>query len=801
MRLKNYLSKRDLKVSKEPKSKIFKKKSGKLEFVIQKHAATRLHYDFRLEVEGVLKSWAIPKGPSLNPEDKRLAIMVEDHPFAYKDFEGIIPEGYGAGSVIIWDKGVYSVAGKGAKESEKLILEGLKKGELRFFLEGEKLKGEFALVKLKKESNEWLLIKMKDAFISKEGVTEKNLSVVSGKSLEELGGSKKTLHHLKPMLATLIDEPFDDAEWIFEIKMDGYRALAELNKGKVELYSRNLKAFNKDFPLIVQDLQNLKLNAILDGEIAAVDKKGVPHFQLLQKRKSGTQGNIYYYVFDILSLNGKDLRDLPLAQRKTLLKALIPEDSQIRYLDHVEGKGIAFLQSAEKNACEGIIGKKKQSPYQAGVRSRQWVKIKAYKRQEAVICGFTEPKGGRQNFGALILGVYKNGTLQFAGHVGGGFTEKKLQEIKQKLLPLVQKKCPFKTTPKVGKGVTWVKPKYLCEVRFSEWTEEGSMRQPIFMGLRTDKPAREAKQEKPLPTPKLLEKTSDKEYTFFTHLDKLYWPKEKITKGAVLGYYATIAPLLLPYLKERPQSLKRFPEGINGESFFQKNIESPPSWLTTLPFKHHDKTINYLLIQDVKSLLYAVNLGCIEIHSWLSRYQTFNYPEYLVFDLDPEDISFESVVEVALALHEVLDAIEVPNYCKTSGATGLHLCVPLKGKYSYEQAKQFCLIIASYVQQQLPSIVSLIRNPKKRQKKVYIDCMQNNLAQTIVAPYSLRAKQEAPVSTPLEWKEVKRGLDPNDFTFFTILDRIKKKGDIFKPLLQKGINMKKALTNFEKLLS
>jgi bifunctional non-homologous end joining protein LigD len=810
-KLKIYSSKRELKRSKEPHAKVFKRKSGQLEFVVQKHAARRLHYDFRLELDGVLKSWAVPKGPSLDPKDKRLAIMVEDHPYDYKSFEGVIPEGYGAGTVLVWDKGIYSIPGKERKEIEASMREGLKKGEIHFFLEGEKLRGQFALVRLQQKENEWLLIKVHDSFASKNDIRDKERSVLSERTLEEIGGpktsgaslqkapKKEKPHFLKPMLATLVDHPFDHDEWLFELKVDGFRALAELNGNQVNLYSRNKKSFNERFNLIASELSKLKLQAILDGEIAAVDQKGIPRFQMLQNQLGGSEKDIYYFIFDILYLKGKDLRGLPLVERKSILKATLKNSPYLLYLEHIDSQGKDFLKAAKEAGFEGIIGKKKQSTYRSGERTSTWVKIKASLRQEVVICGFTAPKKSRKNFGALIVGLYKKGKLCFVGHVGGGFTEKKLEEVRTLLQPDIQKQCPFEKIPPANTRATWVKPKHLCEVRFSEFTDEGIMRHPVFMGLREDKSPHEVVEEKAVETKKIIQTPENQDYPFLTHVEKLYWPKEKISKGAVLGYYAAIADILLPYLKDRPQSLKRFPNGIQGESFFQKNLVNAPDWVSTIPIEHSGKTVNYLLIQDKKSLLYAVNLGCIELHPWFSRYQALDHPDFLVFDLDPEAISFDYVVETALVLHEILDEIGVPNLCKTTGATGLHICVPLQASYTYEQAKQFSVIVANIVHGLIPDFTSIERSPKKRQKKVYIDCFQNNQAQTIVAPYSLRARPGAPVAAPLVWSEVKKGLDPMNINFFNILDRIKKKGDLFKAVLQEGFDMKSALKKIEKM--
>lgn len=809
--LKKYTSKRVLKKSQEPPAKIYKHKNGDLRFVIQKHAARRLHYDLRLEVGGVLKSWAVPKGPSLDPSVKRLAIMVEDHPYEYRNFEGIISSGYGAGSVMIWDQGTYSVDGKSSQTSENLIQEGLKQGAIHFTLNGDKLHGRFSLVKLKKEGEEWLLIKSKDEFATQVEITHKDRSAVSHKTLEEISGKatpdilkkgtkKKKPSLIKPMLTTLIDQPFDSPDWLFEIKWDGFRAITELDGQTVKIYSRNLQRFNERFPTILQHLKALDLDAIFDGEIVILDKKGISHFQMLQNNVG--EENTYFYVFDILYLNGRDLRSLPLIERKSILKSVLKIDSRIRFLDYIEERGKKFFQLCKKQGLEGIIGKMKNSVYETGQRAKSWVKIKAELRQEVVICGFTEPRKSRKNFGALIIGVYKEGILHFAGHVGGGFTEKKLKEIKRLLLPLITKKCPFKSLPQTNTQVTWVKPKYLCEVKFKEWTDAGIMRMPIFLGLRADKPAKSVMKEKLQPVKKIIKATKSKNsdsYDFITNREKLFWENEKISKGDLLNYYESIAPYILPYLKDRPESLRRYPNGSAKPSFFQKNVKTHPDWLETISIEHHDKAVNYMLIQDVKSLLFAVNLGCIEIHPWFSRIQSLENPDFLMFDLDPVEISFDAVVETALAIYTTLATIKVPSYCKTSGSRGMHIGVPLNARYSYEQAKQFAELIAIHIHQQLPKITSLERSPKNRQNRVYIDCYQNNFGQTLAAPYSVRAKPGATVSTPLEWHEVKKGLDPMDFTIFNTAQRLKKKGDILKPILQEGIDLGKTLKHIQKL--
>ncbi|MFO7444977.1 MAG: non-homologous end-joining DNA ligase, partial [Ignavibacteriaceae bacterium] len=503
MGLAKYKQKRNFKKTSEP-SGTKKTSKNALKFVVQKHNATRLHYDFRLELDGVLKSWAVPKGPSLNPEDKRLAMMVEDHPYDYRTFEGIIPDGnYGAGEVIIWDEGTYhSLDTDDKKESEKFLRNGLDKGDLKFVLHGKKLNGAYALVKMKgRGENSWLLIKKKDEFATEEDVTQLDESVVSGKTLSDLklqdghnkkkksekakttppgkfsgkdlpGVKSKMPASVKPMLATLVKEPFDDPDWLFEIKWDGYRAVAEINDGKVNLHSRKNLSFNTKFSPVAEALKKIDNKVILDGEVVVLNDKGKSEFQLLQNYQRTGAGNLVYFVFDILYLDGHNLKDLPLIERKNILKEFLPESDIIKYSDHIISDGIAFFEAAGQNALEGIIAKRQSSPYQVNKRSKDWLKMKTQLRQEAVIAGFTKPRGSRKAFGALVLGTFEDNELKYIGHTGGGFNDTSLKEIKQKLDPLVTKTSPFKKKPKTNTPVTWVEPKLVCEVVFSEWTED-----------------------------------------------------------------------------------------------------------------------------------------------------------------------------------------------------------------------------------------------------------------------------------------------------------------------------------------
>ncbi|MDB4939913.1 MAG: ATP-dependent ligase LigD phosphoesterase module / ATP-dependent ligase LigD polymerase [Candidatus Doudnabacteria bacterium] len=795
--LEKYNKKRKFNTTPEPKGKKLPAgKSKPLSFVVQEHHASHLHYDFRLELEGVLLSWAVPKGPSMNPGDKRLAMMVEDHPISYGGFEGDIPKGnYGAGHVSIWDKGFYSsVQTAERKQSEKLIKAGLHKGHITFVIFGEKLKGEFALIKIKAQKsakeNAWLLVKADDQFAVNNSSATKTPKVAASVKVP-------MPQSVQPMLAKLTDQPFDDNDWIYENKWDGYRAIAEIQDKKVRLYSRNDNTFNAQFSPVVKELEKLKVNAILDGEVVALDSSGKPSFQLLQDYQI-KKSTLVYYVFDLLYLDGKDLRELPLIKRKALLKNLVPKSKVLKFSEHTIGEGKKLFVLAKKAQLEGIIAKKADSPYRSGKRSAEWLKIKTHMRQEAIICGYTAPRGGRKGFGALILGLHQKNNLRYIGHTGGGFDDKAIKALKAKMDLLKISKSPFKVPPKTNAPATWVKPELVCEVVFQEWTDQGTMRQPIFLGLRKDKNQESVIKEQIEPIKKVSPK--NERPSEFTHLDKIFWPKEKYTKGDLINYYRKISPYILPYLKDRPESMNRHPNGIDGQSFFQKDVgHSLPNWIETVEVfsESNQKNINYLVCQDQKTLLYMANLGCIEINPWSSRLKNLENPDYAVIDLDPGDISFDKVIEAAQTIHKVLEKAGAASYCKTSGATGLHIFIPLAAKYNYDQTKQFAEIVATIVQKKLPKTTSLVRSPSKRKKQIYLDFLQNRKGQTLAAAYSVRPRPGAPVSTPLEWKEVKKGLDPKNFNVKNIFARLAKKGDLWKPVLGKGIDLKKVLKNLD----
>ena len=529
MGLKEYEAKRQFPQTPEPQP-VLGPQGNRLIFVVQKHAARRLHYDLRLELAGVLKSWAVPKGPSLNPALKRLAVMVEDHPLDYRDFEGVIPEGnYGAGSVIVWDRGFYQhPAARDREENEQLLLDGLSRGNLKFVLAGEKLRGEFALVRTKKDEKSWLLLKKEDSYATKGDLPGDNSSVVSHQTLEEIAAAnpkvlsrqknldqirrqealesadlqdapvKPMPHGVKPMLATLVRQPFDHPEWLFEVKWDGYRALAEIQDGEVALYTRNLISLNKKFSPITGSLRKLGFAAVLDGEIVVVDVQGRPHFQMLQNYQKSGGGHLLYYVFDLLFFAGHDLTNLPLLRRKELLQKILPADQYLKFSDHVREEGVLFFQVVAAKGLEGIVAKHSQSAYLMGGRSRQWLKIKTQLTQEGVIAGFTAPRGGRKYFGSLLLGVYAGDELIYIGHSGGGFGAANLKKIHARLQPLILPACPFKVEPPAATPVTWVRPELVCEVTFAGWTADGLLRHPVFSRLRPDKSARAVGRESPI---------------------------------------------------------------------------------------------------------------------------------------------------------------------------------------------------------------------------------------------------------------------------------------------------------------
>ncbi len=913
MSLTKYKTKRDFKSTPEPTGG--KADNKKLRFVVQQHDASHLHYDFRLEMEGVLKSWAVPKGPSTDPEVKRLAMMVEDHPYDYRNFEGIIPSGYGAGTVIVWDEGFYEPADEAfanKSEQDKNLRHQLHKGKLKITLHGKKLKGEYALIKAYgKGENAWLLFKLKDKYASVNDITKKNKSVLSKKTLAQVekttanfygakrvkesavkskkeitlnkradvkaaalknkqqknkkinatkkaqttkksaaaesilkkAPNKKMPAKMEPMLATLVDEPFADDGWLYEIKWDGYRAISFMHKGSVEIRSRNDKSFNDKFYPVTQALKEWNINAVVDGEIVVVNEKGISDFGALQNWRSEADGELYYYVFDILWLEGKDLSGLALTDRKIILESVIPASGIIKKSDSFKESGITFFETIKKMGLEGMIAKKESSVYLPGGRSKEWLKIKANKRQEMVIGGYTKNDATSKLFSSLLVGVFQNNELIYTGKIGTGFNDKTQQEMLKQFKPLIIKKAPFAAVPDINKPsrfrldpphatATWLKPVLVCEVSFTEMTSDGVMRHPSFEGMRVDKKATDIIMEKPAPAKSVLRTTAktktktiiapvkkgDRKTLLnpaeetqvrkinghelkFTNLSKLYWPKEKISKRDMLNYYYQVAPYILPYLKNRPQSMNRHPNGINGESFYFKDVTGKaPDWVETYLYKSEadNRERHYLVAKDEASLLYMASLGCIEMNPWSSTVQKEDYPDWCIIDLDPARNEFDKVIEAALVTKDILDAMNVPSYPKTSGSTGMHIYIPLGAKYTYEQSKEFARVIAKLVNAKIPALTSIERTVKNRRGKIYIDFLQNRPQATVAAPYSIRPKPGATVSMPIEWTDVKKGLKMSDFTIHNVLSILKKTGDIFKPVLGKGINLNSIIKQLEK---
>ncbi|MBF6610050.1 MAG: DNA ligase D [Chryseobacterium sp.] len=838
MPLQEYNKKRNFDDSPEPKGKSRESKTT-LKFVVQRHAASHLHYDLRLEMEGVLKSWAVPKGPSMNPEDKRLAMMTEDHPYEYKDFEGSIPAGnYGAGEMEIWDSGTYEPEEKIKGKSDDLVMRtALHKESLKFKLNGEKLKGGFALVKIKnsKQENAWLLIKHKDefatsdpydaeeltdegskvtAYLEKKNQKKDNRKTNTLKSYKNyapsLARAGKVSDYIVPMLAKIAKEPFDDKNWAFEIKWDGYRAVADLRK-EPQLYSRNGIDFSKKFKKIYNHLKLQDHEMVVDGELVAYDHTGKPNFQLLQQIGDHPNLNVVYQVFDIIWLNGHSTEQLSYLQRKELLKDALKESDYIRYHDYVLENGKEFFKLAEQTGLEGIIAKNIESTYSRGVRTSEWLKIKTLQTEEVLICGFTEPQGSRKYFGSLILGTFIDGKLTFSGHAGTGFSDRSLKELHQLMTPLIRKTSPFEKIPKTNGAATWISPELVAEIKYTEQTKDGIFRHPVFLHLREDKSAEDLKpivsekmDPKPTLKPKIVKEKKDiqkkigKHEVKLTNQNKIYFPKDELTKGDVVAYYQSVANYILPHLKDRPQSMNRFPNGIDGMSFYQKDAaDETPDWVETQEIfsESNEKNISYILCNDAATMAYLNNLGCIDLNVWTSRTQNLENPDYLVLDLDPsEKNTFDDVIETALTVKKILDIADIEGYSKTSGSSGIHIYIPMGAKYSFDQVKDFAHILMQMVQKELPDLTTLERSLQKRDKsKIYLDYLQNRRGQTLASVYSIRPKNGAPVSMPLEWKEVKPGLKPTDWNIENAKDRLEKKGDLFKPVIGKGIDMLKAI--------
>jgi bifunctional non-homologous end joining protein LigD len=778
-------------------------------FVVQKHSARRLHYDLRLEMDGVLRSWAVPKGPSLDPKEKRLAVLTEDHPLEYGDWEGVIPaDNYGAGAVILWDRG------PAIHHLDPVA--GTLEGKLLFELKGFKLRGLWTLVKTSRADKEWLLIKKPDAEATGEDAGELDPhSVMSGLTVDEmrdgsnraaevrsrllaLGAPAKAVaaESVKPMLATLESDPFSRSGWFFELKYDGYRLLAERHgrsaSGDAEArlrYRSGLDATSiyPDIELAMRALPYEGL--ILDGEIVVLDDAGKPSFQLLQQRArlsrpldvdhAAARSPATYFVFDLLAFEDFDVRPLALGDRKTLLRQLLPPRGPIRYADHVAERGREFYDQIRQLGLEGMVAKRAAAPYRAG-RSPDWVKIRAELSGDFAVVGYTKPKGSRAGFGALHLAALDAaGAMRYAGRVGTGFSGQQLDALRARLEPFRRPQPACVGAPSKGAEHRWVEPQLVAEVRYTEFTRDGHLRHPVFVRLREDKSVAECERDDEPPTPQ-VEQTAAAAPPLkvpISRPEKLFWPEEGITKGDLIGYYRAVAPSLLPFLRDRPLVLDRYPDGYRGKSFFQKNAPAfAPDWVRTEAVwsGDADKETTYFICDSIEMITYLVNSGAIPFHIWSSRLPSLQSPDWCILDLDAKDADFGDVVTIARAIHRLCRDIGLPTAVKTSGATGMHVLIPLGGLCTHDQSKQLALLLAQHVSQQLPDIASVARSPGRRQGLVYIDAIQNGYGKLLVAPYSVRPRPGAPVSTPLHWREVNSKLDPAAFTVRTVPPRLER---------------------------
>lgn len=877
--LEEYTRKRRFDKTTEPAADPFEFSEGPLRFVIQKHAATTLHYDFRIEAEGALKSWAVPKGPSLNPSDRRLAVMVEDHPLSYGGFEGSIPKGeYGGGEVIVWDNGTYEPNDKkGASRAaqESAVLEGLRKGKLSIFLTGKKLRGEWTLVRQDSTKN-WFLIKKDDAYASDKDITTEAESVLSGRTVEDvragkeakpapkgrkkrdpenearptIAGAKKaaTPEFMAPMVPTEVAKPFSHPDWSFELKLDGIRAIAIKNGSKVRLLSRNGRDIGNKFPALVEEIRSLTVeSAVLDGEIVVFDDRGRPSFQGIIQRFSlqhereirawDASGQVDFLLFDLLHLNGVDLRGASFENRRKALDEFNPRTRSIRVLDVYPEDGELLYDQAAKLGLEGIVGKRLSSTYRDGTRTRDWVKVKGYHTEEFLICGYTEGQGARQStFGALVLGRMEADGMRFCGSVGGGFSDLQLVEIRAMLDALPKTKNPFKTAPDTKSKPVFVEPSLIAEVRFMAWTKDRILRFPIFKRLRPDLtvPATiqatsqvpngevEAVLDQLMGDQDELQLTVDGNPLRLSSLNKPLWPASDftppITKRDLIAYYARMSEAILPHLRDRPLAFVRFPDGIEGESFFQKHWDKGrPEYVDTVNIysSHNGRSRDWLMCNNLSTLLWLGQMAALEIHPWYSRATTepdahgmsadfgssedaldesvLNYPDFVVFDLDPVlknpttafDLdTYKRTADVAMHLKELLDGLRLRSYVKTSGKTGLHIYVPIQRIHTYEETRLIAETIGRHLLALRPKDVTMEWTVSKRPtSKIFFDHNQNVRGKTLASVYSLRPVLGAPASFPLRWDEVLTSHAP-EFNIYTAPTMLVERGERWAELLR-----------------
>jgi bifunctional non-homologous end joining protein LigD len=859
MALERYRQKRDFRVTPEPAGKVGQRRSRKLAFVIQKHAASRLHYDFRLELNGVLLSWAVPKGPSLDPNDKRLAMHVEDHPLEYGDFEGVIPpKQYGAGTVMVWDRGTWT-----PKADPD---EGYAKGRLKFDLDGEKLKGGWNLVRSRSGKyggeNSWLLFKEADEFarLGAEGLIaeERPESVATGRSLEQIAVDADRVWHsnksvaanvkggairkpdanivaglakikgarkaplpdlIEAQLASAAKSPPTGPAWVHEIKYDGYRMLCRIADGEARLVSRTANDWTGDFAAVARALALLPVSeAWLDGEVVALDSGGRTSFQALQKALSAADSrNLRYLAFDLPYLNGVDLRDVALTERKRLLRELLSSaPATIQYSEHFAVPGPAFLQNVGELGLEGMISKRGDLPYRGG-RGPTWQKIKCLRRQEMVIGGFTDPEGSRHGFGALLLGVYEpDGRLAYSGKVGTGFSDASLAALSHSLSALVQKESPFHNPPQGAEGrrAHWVRPVLVAEVAFAEWTDDGTLRHPSFLGLRADKRAtdvvrehpaasnaRDASEEPPpLRSQAKARAVADKNAVagiVVSNPDKELYPEAQITKRDLALYYAAVGDWMLPHVRGRPLTLLRCPNGWSEECFYQKKAEGGVNEaISRVEIENGDGSVSlYMMAHSVPAIVALLQMGVLELHPWGSCAPSLGFPDRIIFDLDPDDaVAWEDLRQAALLVKTLLENIGLAPFLKTTGGKGLHVVVPILPDVGWESVKGFSKAVAEFLERTFPDRFTSKLLKVSRRGKIFIDYLRNGEGATAVAAYSTRARANAPVSAPVSWDELSSDLRFDHFDVGNMPKRLKKvKADPWRDIADAAVTLTPAV--------
>lgn len=848
-------------------------------FCIQMHRASRLHWDFRLEHDGVLLSWAVPKGPTLDPTPRRLAMHVEDHPIEYGEFEGVIPEGYGAGTVMLWDAGIFEWEPETAADVDAAMA----RGDVKFVMHGVKLRGRFALVHTGARprgggtaENAWLLIKKRDdAAQAGYDAADHAVSVKTQRTLEQIAAGKgadpgeiwrsgedggqlgalldgaprrELPRDLHPMLAERVDRAFDHPGWVWELKYDGVRALVTVHDGTVTLCSRKGRDETARYPEVQRIAGSLLLrDAVIDGEIVAFGEDGTPSFERLQSRINVSRAAdiargqadcpVTFVAFDLLSAAGRDLRDLPLLQRKRALRAVLHDAPGVLYADHIEDAGTAFFDAVKQRGLEGVVGKQADSRYETGRRSRCWVKVKAWNTQDCVVAGWTEGRNSRGDLGALVLGVYDDERLVHVGQAGSGLDRDMIRALLKQLQPLRTTTPLFDAgTPHTDQPATWVKPELVCEVRFTEWTSSGTLRHPTFLRMRPDVAPKDCVRERPLqpdavisatarvaprtrpkaaqqqpqhhpdvvpwngPSPEIAEALERLQHCKATdhwevagrrvrvsNLDKLFWPDDGVTKRDMIAHYVRFGELIVPYLRDRPLSTHVYPDGINGAHFWRKDKPAgAPPWVESWRYTGDEAVKDWILPNEIATLAFVANAGVIDMHPWHSRFDAPHQPDWAVFDLDPfEPATFADVVDIAKLVKAALDHMELRGVLKTSGQTGLQIYVPIRRGPDYETVRGWVEQVARAIGRVRPDMITWDWSVAKRGGRLRIDYTQNIINKTLAGPYSLRPERGAPVSVPIAWEELDDPkLRPDAWNIRNVEARVRQTGDLFRGLLR-----------------